>query len=43
MDGDSLKRLLENVKEGRLDVEEALAELKKLPFEGLGFHCRHHG
>ena len=37
MDGDSLKKLLENVKEGRVDVEEAYGELKKLPFEDLGF------
>lgn len=37
MDGDSLKKLLENVKEGRVGVEEAYGELKKLPFEDLGF------
>ncbi len=37
MDGDSLKKLLENVKEGRVGVEEAYGELKTLPFEDLGF------
>ncbi|HEX3032318.1 MAG TPA: nickel pincer cofactor biosynthesis protein LarB [Bacillota bacterium] len=37
MDGDSLKRLLENVKEGHVGVEEAYGELRKLPFEDLGF------
>lgn len=37
MEEDSLKRLLENVKEGHLGVEEAYNELKTLPFEDLGF------
>ncbi len=37
MDGDNLKKLLEDVKAGRVDVEEAYGELKKLPFEDLGF------
>jgi NCAIR mutase (PurE)-related protein len=37
MDEDSLKKLLENVKTGRVGVEEAYGELKKLPFEDLGF------
>jgi len=37
MDGDSLKKLLENVKEGCVSVEEAFGELKRLPFEDLGF------
>lgn len=37
MDEESLIRLLENVKEGRVGVEEAFSDLKKLPFEDLGF------
>lgn len=37
MNGHSLKRLFEDVKEGRVGVEEAIGELKKLPFEDLGF------
>ncbi|AET68166.1 NCAIR mutase-like protein [Desulfosporosinus orientis DSM 765] len=37
MDEDSLIKLLENVKEGRVGVEEAVSDLKKLPFEDLGF------
>jgi pyridinium-3,5-biscarboxylic acid mononucleotide synthase len=37
MDAESLKRLLENVKNGSTGIEEALNELKKLPFEDLGF------
>jgi NCAIR mutase (PurE)-related protein len=34
---ESLKRLLERVREGELSTEEALRELKTLPFEDLGF------
>lgn len=37
MDIESLKQLLENVKSGGVSVENALSELKKLPFEDLGF------
>lgn len=37
MDEESLIKLLENVKEGRVGVEEAVSDLKKLPFEDLGF------
>lgn len=37
MDTESLKKLLENVKNGGVSVENALSELKKLPFEDLGF------
>ncbi len=37
MDANSLKELLLGVKDGSLDIEEALKELKKLPFEDLGF------
>ncbi len=32
-----LKRLLEDVRSGRLDTETALGQLKKLPYENLGF------
>jgi NCAIR mutase (PurE)-related protein len=37
MDEESLKNLLENVQNGQVDIKEALKELKKLPFEDLGF------
>jgi NCAIR mutase (PurE)-related protein len=33
----SLRRLLNDLKEGRVDVESALDQLKSLPFEDLGF------
>lgn len=32
-----LKRLLEGVKEGRVSVDEALLEIKKAPFEDIGY------
>jgi NCAIR mutase (PurE)-related protein len=45
MDKDYLRHLLAQVKEGTLDLDEALATLKGLPFEDLGFakldHHRH--
>jgi NCAIR mutase (PurE)-related protein len=37
MDSEYLKKLLEKVKDGNITVDEALLELKKLPFEDLGF------
>jgi pyridinium-3,5-biscarboxylic acid mononucleotide synthase len=37
MNTESLKNLLDNVKNGEVSVENALTELKKLPFEDLGF------
>ncbi|WP_010248300.1 nickel pincer cofactor biosynthesis protein LarB [Acetivibrio cellulolyticus] len=37
MDAESLKKMLEDVKNGQLSVEEAFNDLKKLPFEDLGF------
>jgi NCAIR mutase (PurE)-related protein len=37
MDSESLRKMLEDVKDGQLSVEAALSELKKLPFEDLGF------
>ncbi|MDP4183005.1 MAG: nickel pincer cofactor biosynthesis protein LarB [Bacillota bacterium] len=37
MDIENLKALLEKVKDGRLDVDQAVDKLKTLPFEDLGF------
>ncbi|HPC99793.1 MAG TPA: nickel pincer cofactor biosynthesis protein LarB [Acetivibrio sp.] len=37
MDSEYLRKLLEKVKDGNVTVDEALLELKKLPFEDLGF------
>jgi NCAIR mutase (PurE)-related protein len=37
MDYDALKDLLTQVQQGRLDLDGALARLKKLPFENLGY------
>ncbi len=37
MDTDALKSMLEGVKNGKLSVDEALHDLKNLPFEDLGF------
>ena len=37
MEIESLKKLLENVKMGNTSIDEALGQLKKLPFEDLGF------
>lgn len=37
MNVDSLRELLENVKDGRVDIDEAMIKLKTLPFEDLGF------
>lgn len=37
MDADSLKKLLEDVKAGRVSTDDAVTELKKPPFEDLGF------
>jgi len=45
MELEALRKLLEDVKDGKLTVESALSELKTLPFEDLGFakvdHHRH--
>lgn len=45
MDSRFLKNLLEDVKNDRMDTDAALAQLKKLPYENLGFaridHHRH--
>ena len=37
MDNDALRNLLELVQQGNLDLEGAMARLKKLPFENLGY------
>ena len=37
MDKEALRRLLEAVSEGRLGVEDAVARLRTLPYENLGF------
>ncbi len=37
MDNDALRNLLELVQQGSLDLEGAMARLKKLPFENLGY------
>src|ERR1051326_3941890 len=37
MDREALRRVLEAVGEGRLSVEEAVARLRTLPYENLGF------
>jgi len=45
MDSNELKKLLEDVKDGKVEVEQAYSELKVLPYEELGFakldHHRH--
>ncbi len=37
MDTESLRKLLMGVRDGLIDIDEAVNELKKLPFEDLGF------
>ncbi|NLI59288.1 MAG: 1-(5-phosphoribosyl)-5-amino-4-imidazole-carboxylate carboxylase, partial [Clostridium sp.] len=37
MDEKYLKELLNNVKNGSISVDDALMDLKKLPFEDIGF------
>lgn len=37
MNIDNLKQLLEGVKSGNVEIDAALSELKKLPFEDLGY------
>src|ERR1051326_7264537 len=37
MKADSIKRLFQKVKAGKLSPDDALAELRHLPFEDLGF------
>jgi pyridinium-3,5-biscarboxylic acid mononucleotide synthase len=42
LEKDHLKRLLEDLSKGKVSVEKAMAELKDLPFEDLGFACVDH-
>src|SRR6187401_2409073 len=43
MDPERLRRLLEQVRAGATDVEGALQQLRRLPFQDLGFaHVDHH-
>jgi NCAIR mutase (PurE)-related protein len=37
MDSNELQELLENVKNGTVDIEHAFKEIKQLPYEDLGF------
>ncbi|HDN67795.1 MAG TPA: 1-(5-phosphoribosyl)-5-amino-4-imidazole-carboxylate carboxylase, partial [Firmicutes bacterium] len=37
MDAERIKQLLEAVKSGRTGVEEAMEQLKSLPYQDLGF------
>ena len=37
MDIEYLRKLLENVKKGSVSNDDALVDLKKLPFEDMGF------
>jgi len=43
MDESTLKKLLEQVRSGRISVDRAVESLRRLPFESLGFaHVDHH-
>jgi NCAIR mutase (PurE)-related protein len=43
MDQNSLRRLLRGVQAGKVEVDDALERLRRLPFESLGFaHVDHH-
>ncbi|MBN2314760.1 MAG: nickel pincer cofactor biosynthesis protein LarB [Sedimentisphaerales bacterium] len=42
MEAKQLKRLLEQVKNGELDIDQAVDKLRHLPFEDLGFACIDH-
>ena len=37
MDADSIKKLLEDVKQDKVSIDDALMKLRKLPFEDIGF------
>ena len=37
-----LKQLLEQVKDGKIDIAQAIEQLRSLPFENLGFACVDH-
>ena len=43
MQAEQLKKLLEQVKNGKIDIDQAMEKLRHLPFEDLGFaHIDHH-
>ena len=43
MDTDSLKKLLEGLQSGQIEIEQALESLRQLPFEDIEFaHIDHH-
>jgi len=42
MTTEQLKKLLEQVKNGEIDIEQAIEKLRHLPFEDLGFACIDH-
>ena len=42
MNTGQLKKLLEQVKNGELDIDQAIEKLRHLPFEDLGFACIDH-
>ena len=42
MNKESIKELLEGLSKGEISVDEALENLKKLPFEDIGFACIDH-
>ena len=37
MDSDALKQLLESIRSGQVEVDEAVERLRRLPFESMGF------
>ena len=42
MNQDSLKKLLESISKGEISIENALQQLKHLPFEDIGLACIDH-
>ncbi|MHC4424818.1 MAG: nickel pincer cofactor biosynthesis protein LarB [Planctomycetota bacterium] len=42
MQAEQLKELLEQVKNGEIDIDQAIERLRHLPFEDLGFACLDH-
>jgi pyridinium-3,5-biscarboxylic acid mononucleotide synthase len=42
LDKDNLKKLLEDLSDGRVSVDKVMTALKDLPFEDLGFACIDH-
>ena len=42
MDAEAIRKVLASVSSGRMTVEQALAQLKRLPFEDLSYACVDH-